>query len=370
MRIERRCITIIAIVGTIAACNGDSMGPGSSLSLPMDSSTFSVYWTHACALDTSGAAWCWGNNWRGELGDGTTTDRQQPVRVAGNHRFASISVSQWTSCGVDGGGTAWCWGDNQYGQLGAGWHGEAALANVPQRVIAPEPFVMVSAGGLQTCALTAAGVAYCWGSNHRGALGVGSMNAYVADSPTRVAGGHRFQSISSGSVSVCAVAADHMGFCWGDDLNPDPALTRPKRVPGSVEWSHIYVGGGPYCGLSSSGDVQCWGTLAFIPGNSSTSSTVLREANTPEGIGATPGAEDMVGVCANYAASQPECMSWVFRDGEYYWEAAPVSGEIVFRRVVGSDLEKCGMTDDDELYCWERNQSPVHVTAEVEWATW
>lgn len=370
MRTKRHSIAIATFVGIVIACSGDSVGPGASLSLPMDSSSFAVYWTHACALDASGAAWCWGNNWRGELGDGTTTDREEPVRVAGNHHFVSISVSQWTSCGIDEGGTAWCWGDNQYGQLGAGWHAEAALANVPQRVIAPEPFVMVSAGGLQTCALTAAGVAYCWGSNHRGALGIGGPPPDVVNSATRVVEGHRFRSISSGRYSVCAVAVDHMGFCWGGGLQPDPASTRPGRVPGSVAWSHIDAGGGAYCGLSSVGDVQCWGSLAFIPGNSSTPSTILREAVTPEGIGATPGAEDMAGVCINYAASQPECMSWVLRDGRYYWEAAPVPGDIPFKRVVGSDMEQCGMTQDGELYCWARNQLPVRVAAEVDWATW
>lgn len=228
----------------------------------------------------------------------------------------------------------------------------------------------MSAGGGQTCALTAAGIAYCWGSNQRGALGIGTNDPQVADSPMRVTGGHRFRSITSGTSAVCAIAADHTGFCWGAALESEPVATRPRRVPGTGAWSHISAEGFPHCGLSMGGDVECWGTLGFIPGGSSIPSTVLRHEDTPAPIGATPGAVDLSGVCANYATSQSECMRWVFRDGEYHWQAHPVAGSIPFRRVVGSELAQCGITHESHLYCWQRNQLPLQVTADVEWAAW
>ncbi|MCZ7534734.1 MAG: RCC1 domain-containing protein [Acidimicrobiia bacterium] len=38
---------------------------------------------HSCALRASGALWCWGYNGKGQLGDGTTTNRPSPTRVGG-----------------------------------------------------------------------------------------------------------------------------------------------------------------------------------------------------------------------------------------------------------------------------------------------
>src|SRR5436309_13770894 len=74
----------------------------------------------ACGLTTAGAAYCWGANDRGQLGDGTTTDRSRPVRVLSSVRFASLSTGDFHTCGLTTDGTAYCWGVDDRGQLGAG----------------------------------------------------------------------------------------------------------------------------------------------------------------------------------------------------------------------------------------------------------
>ena len=77
---------------------------------------------HACALTSTAAASCWGDNLRGQLGTGDTTDTVTPVPVQTDLRFASIDVSSFfqTCAVVEGGGEAYCWGDNQFGQAGTG----------------------------------------------------------------------------------------------------------------------------------------------------------------------------------------------------------------------------------------------------------
>src|SRR5712691_13022428 len=74
----------------------------------------------ACGLTVAGSAYCWGANDRGQLGDGTTTDRSSPVRVMGAVRFASVSAGAFHTCGVTAQGAAYCWGLNEQGQLGDG----------------------------------------------------------------------------------------------------------------------------------------------------------------------------------------------------------------------------------------------------------
>ncbi len=84
------------------------------------------------ALTTMGAAYCWGYNNHGELGDGTTTQRTSPVAVLGGLTFATVSAGNVFTCGVTTGGAAYCWGHNESGELGDGTTNDSL---VPVRVL-------------------------------------------------------------------------------------------------------------------------------------------------------------------------------------------------------------------------------------------
>lgn len=64
----------------------------------------------ACGLDDAGAAWCWGGNEYGQLGDGSLHDSDVPVRVAGNRAFVSLAAERTSACAATAQGTIWCWG--------------------------------------------------------------------------------------------------------------------------------------------------------------------------------------------------------------------------------------------------------------------
>src|SRR3989441_7748116 len=117
----------------------------------------------ACGLTVAGAAYCWGANDRGQLGDGTTTDRSSPVRVLGTVRFASLSTGDFHTCGLTAEGTAYCWGLNEQGQLGDGTEKQRSS---PVAVVGGLRFSVLSAGGEQTCGIVMGGAVYCWGDNN------------------------------------------------------------------------------------------------------------------------------------------------------------------------------------------------------------
>jgi len=87
---------------------------------------------HNCAVKTDHTLWCWGNNFSGQLGDGTTTNNPVPVQVSGHTTdWATVSPGQGYTCAVKTDHTLWCWGWNPDGQLG---NGSTAGSPVPVHV--------------------------------------------------------------------------------------------------------------------------------------------------------------------------------------------------------------------------------------------
>jgi alpha-tubulin suppressor-like RCC1 family protein len=141
---------------------------------------------HSCGLTERGSAYCWGWNGEGQLGvgDENRIDRHYPTAVAGGLTFAQISAggSHFSAggghtCSLTTDGAAYCWGRNAEGQLG---DGTTTRHLVPQPVAGGLSFTQISVGGSHTCALSATGAVYCWGSNYSGQLGDGTTTIRTA----------------------------------------------------------------------------------------------------------------------------------------------------------------------------------------------
>ena len=213
-----------------------------------------------CALDPVGTPFCWGT------GSGAF-----PSGVAGGVRFTQLSVGYDFSCGLTATGAASCWGANGSGQLGIGSVGAGGINDAP----APVPvqttltFTSISAGGYHACALTAAGAAWCWGSNDSGRLGNGSTTRSTV--PVAVSGGVAFQSLSAGGRHTCGVATSGTLYCWGDNsvgqVGDSTAVARraPVAVKGGLTFTRVSAGGLTTCGIAIGGAAYCWGSgLAFF----------------------------------------------------------------------------------------------------------
>ena len=145
-----------------------------------------------CALTSTGAAWCWGRDSSGQVGDGNDgqADKYAPVAVAGSHTFAALSGGLFHTCGIDTAGTAWCWGFDGNGQLGNG--ADSATKFTPVQVAGTGGFTTLTAGQYHTCGINSAGAAWCWGADADGQVGDGDDDQGNEYAPVAVAGGHTF----------------------------------------------------------------------------------------------------------------------------------------------------------------------------------
>jgi alpha-tubulin suppressor-like RCC1 family protein len=130
-----------------------------------------------CGVTTDGDALCWGNNHVGELGFGQFSAPQSTPRlVSGGRGFTSVSTGAAATCAIAPGGKAMCWGGNWFGGLGDGTSTAAQTGSEqpqPGAVKTSATFSQISVGGSHVCALTTQQTLKCWGDRARGQMGDG-----------------------------------------------------------------------------------------------------------------------------------------------------------------------------------------------------
>ena len=219
----------------------------------------------ACGLSYSdNMVYCWGSNGRGQLGDGTLTQRLSPVLVVGGLRFLQVSAGGSHACGVTTTSSVYCWGDNRYGQLG---DSTTQLRRTrPVKVAGGHLFRQVDAGGYHTCAVTTGYRVFCWGEGQSGQLGNGKT--FRSRWPRAVLSGLSFRRVTVGIFHSCAETLGSRAWCWGSNSygqlgNGSPQFTRqstPVAVAGGLSFGQMSAGGWHTCGKQTTTSAGfCWG---------------------------------------------------------------------------------------------------------------
>jgi len=304
---------------------GDGSTAGSSVPVAVDTSGVLAGKTltqiaagggFTCALDTAGAAYCWGlNNW-GNLGDGSTTSSGVPVAVdtggvLAGKTLTQIAVGGEHACALDSSGAAYCWGLNSSGELGAG---STADSSVPEAVdaggvLAGKTLTQITAGDESTCAVDTEGVAYCWGLNNHGQLGDGS-GAVFSTVPVEVDAGGALAGrtlITAGESDACALDTAGAAYCWGGNAYGElgDGSTVAASIPVPVDASGVLAGktltqitaGGAAdhtCSVDAAGAAYCWGDddggdLGDDTNGTQSDVPVLAGPQAPTGVTAVPG---------------------------------------------------------------------------------
>ncbi|MDT7510936.1 InlB B-repeat-containing protein [Bifidobacterium sp. H6bp9] len=233
---------------SISPDKGSQLGRESTTITPPDSASRGIRFSQvsgsqmgnfSLAVGSDGNAYAWGSNNRGQLGDGTTSQRTTPVVVRTPDRstypdlpkdftYVQVSAGANHSLALGSDGNAYAWGDNGNGQLGS----NTTSRNTPVRIGKPADlpkdftYVQVSAGDQYSLAVGSDGNAYAWGSNNRGQLGDGTTSQrttpVVVRTPDRstypdLPKDFTYVQVSAGANHSLAVGSDGNAYAWGNN---------------------------------------------------------------------------------------------------------------------------------------------------------
>ena len=277
-----------------------------SVTWPADiNATRTVSGTNRTCAILSNNVWCWGKNNMGQLGDGTTSNSNIPVKVRSvgdmrNGEIIDIFTAQHHSCVLTKSSTGrriYCWGDNRSGQLGnSDFGGSYSAVPIEIKVVSPaaisdfsgDKISAIGGTGDTSCAI-ASGKVYCWGGNDRGQLGYGSPGSpgYSAvpaminsGGLNRIPNNYSATKLSTGgsrSRTMCVITTEKRAYCWGQakfgQLGVGPITgdnySRATRVRGLEDVTDISQDGYWWekdpdyvthtCAIANAGRVYCWG---------------------------------------------------------------------------------------------------------------
>lgn len=223
--------------------------------------------SHYIVAIADGRMAAWGDNSKGQLGDGSTTDRAGAVYVNFIGGVVGTAAGELHSIALRSDGSVWTWGDNTYGQLGF-VPATVPKSSLPMRLTALDgkDVIAVAAGLSHSLALLRDGTVYSWGRNSYRQLGTGASYpiTYVSQ-PTLIPGLTGVTAIAGGAAHCVACTQDGSVYTWGYNFNGELGLGNttnvipPTKVPGIFWAVSVTAGHNHTCVVTEDGVVWSFG---------------------------------------------------------------------------------------------------------------
>ena len=220
---------------------------------------------HTLGIKNDGTLWSWGDNTYGEIGDGTTNQRNIPTPVTPPYNWIALSAGALHSLGITSDGKLWAWGDNSYGELG---NSTATVQKTPVQIGTDSNWIAVAAGYGFSLGITADGKLWAWGYNNFGQLGDGTTNNQ--SNPEEIGNDSNWVSIAAGNYHSLGITSDGKLWAWGNNGYGQlgNGTTTQAKTPTQVEGTDsnwMSISGGYYfsLGITSDGKLWAWGYNSF-----------------------------------------------------------------------------------------------------------
>ena len=194
-------------------------------------------------IDTNGNLWTWGNNNKGQLGNGTTTTSSTPINITdqleNKTKFKEVSIEASHMAAIDLEGNLWGWGSNQYAQLSSqnGSENVTTPINISSQIEGNVKFKKVSASDYITFAIDT--------NENLWRIGNGTST------PTKILENTKFSKVNN------TAGIDKEGNLW-DIEHENQLVNDGTKFIDVGDYSHCSVA------IDSNGELWGWGALKAL----------------------------------------------------------------------------------------------------------
>jgi len=220
--------------------------------IPESYETIAAGGDHSLAIRTDGTLWAWGNNYSGELGDGTTVAKVMATPSLIGSGYSKIAAGFTHTLAIKN-GSLWAWGSNEFGQLGIG-----STSGSTTPVLVGTGYVTIAAGGKHSLAVKTDGTLWAWGQNDYQQLGNGTTTS--TNVPILIGSG--YASIAAGETHSLAIKTDGTLWTWGRNhgLLPGAGYFEVPVQVGTGSYSMVAAGFAHSIALKADGTLWAWGS--------------------------------------------------------------------------------------------------------------
>jgi alpha-tubulin suppressor-like RCC1 family protein len=319
---------------------------------------------HQCAIKSDGTTYCWGANSSGQLGLNTSGTNEATPLLVSNLSSQTLAVATGAShtCAIKTDGTLWCWGLGASGQLGIG---STSSKIIPYQV-GIGTYKKIAAGSLHTCAIKSDDTLWCWGSNSAHQLGDGTSIS-IQTSPVQVSGSDFYTDVYAGALHTCGLTTAGELKCWGDNTYGQASgngttstyIATPTAAVSSTLFTTAALGGNHTCAVvNTTGELKCWGKNASGQlGDGSATDKPTPVTVIASGISSIAAGSDHT--CAILTSGNLQCWGYGAANqiglgsASNYYSPTTVLGSVT--AVSMGMYHTCALLMDGSMKCWGLN---------------